>query len=95
MRIAREASHPLRIWIGAALVGIAAFILCGVCWSTASAQPDREEGPRKEAFRSGGARSEDVLKEIAGTLKRIDQRLERIEKVVVDGAKPAAAPAAK
>ena len=90
MRIANESSKPLRFWLGAAFVGTAAFLLCFVCWSTVSAQPDREEGPRKEAFRSGGARSEDVLKEIAVILNRIDKRLERIEKVVADGAKPGA-----
>ena len=39
----------------------------------------REETPR-EAFKSGGERSEIVLREISETLKRIDARLERLEK---------------
>lgn len=38
--------------------------------------------PAPQAFKSGGARSEAVLKEISATLKVIDGRIERIEKSV-------------
>lgn len=36
--------------------------------------------PPRTAFKSGAQRSEIVLREIADTLKRIDARLERLEK---------------
>jgi hypothetical protein len=49
-----------------------------------TAQGDVRESPRPEAFLSGGARSEIVLKEISETLKRIDARLERFEKALRD-----------
>lgn len=42
---------------------------------------DVREVTPKRAFKSGGARSEIVLQEISATLKRIDQRLERMEKL--------------
>lgn len=36
--------------------------------------------PPRTAFKSGAARSEVILREISDTLKRIDARLERLEK---------------
>lgn len=36
--------------------------------------------PERTAFKSGSARSEAILREIADTLKRIDARIERLEK---------------
>jgi hypothetical protein len=47
-----------------------------------SVHADVRKTPPRQAFQSGGERSEVVLREIAGTLKRIDGRLERIEKTV-------------
>jgi hypothetical protein len=46
------------------------------------AHADIQEGPKPEAFLSGGARSEIVLKEMAETLRRIDTRLERFERAL-------------
>ncbi|HET6424055.1 MAG TPA: hypothetical protein VFG20_10255 [Planctomycetaceae bacterium] len=43
----------------------------------------RETTPRA-AFQAGSERSEAVLKEIAATLKTMDGRLERLEKIAVD-----------
>jgi hypothetical protein len=43
----------------------------------------RETTPRA-AFQSGSERSETVLREIAATLKRMDGRWERIEKVATE-----------
>lgn len=43
----------------------------------------RETTPRV-AFQAGSERSETILKEIAATLKTMDGRLERLEKVAVD-----------
>lgn len=42
----------------------------------------RQEVMPPSHFKSGGERSEIILKEIATTLKSIDARLEKIEKVV-------------
>ena len=43
-------------------------------------------------FKSGAQRSEIILKEIAATLKTIDQRLERLEKVAESLPAPSATP---
>jgi len=68
-------------------------ILCGIVLGyglaqLGSGQPQlqaevRETTPRA-AFQAGSERSETILKEIAATLKTMDGRLERIEKVAVD-----------
>lgn len=68
-------------------------VLCGIVIGYGIAQLDsspnnaqaevRETTPRA-AFQAGSERSEAVLKEIAATLKTMDGRLERIEKVAVD-----------
>ncbi len=47
-----------------------------------TAQGDVRESPIPRTFLSGGERSEAVLKEMAETLKRIDQRLERFERAL-------------
>jgi hypothetical protein len=46
--------------------------------SQGSVQAEVRERPR-EAFKSGGERSEIVLREVLATLNRIDARLERFE----------------
>jgi hypothetical protein len=51
------------------------------------AAADVRATPAPEAFKSGGERSELVLKEILTTIKTMDGRLKRIETVVVE-AKP-------
>jgi hypothetical protein len=43
---------------------------------------DVTELPRREAFLAGGERSEIVLRDLLTVLKRIDSRLENIEKTV-------------
>ncbi len=70
-----------------------AFILCGIVIGYGLAQfggipahvqaEVRETTPRA-AFQAGSERSETILKEIAATLKTMDGRLERLEKVAVD-----------
>lgn len=68
-------------------------VLCGIVIGYSIAHLDitpnsvqaevRETTPRA-AFQAGSERSETVLREIATTLKTMDGRLERIEKVAVD-----------
>lgn len=50
---------------------------------TAPAQADVTELPRREAFMAGGERSELVLREISATIKKMDGRLENIERAIV------------
>lgn len=47
-----------------------------------TARGEIEETKPPEAFLSGGARSEIVLREISETLKKIDARLERFERAL-------------
>ena len=46
-----------------------------------TARADIRKGERRQAFQAGGERSEIVLREISKTLKTIDARIARIEKV--------------
>lgn len=70
-------------WMAWSGLAVAAVLLANNCphWAT-TAQGDIRETPRPEAFLSGGARSEIVLREMSETLKRIDSRLERFEKAL-------------
>ncbi len=66
---------------GALLLGFVA----GWCVDpTPPVAADTRRSPTREAFKSGGARSEEVLKEISATLVRIEKRVGNIEKVVVE-----------
>ncbi len=68
-------------------------ILCGIILGYGLAQLGsgqpllqaevRETTPRA-AFQAGSERSETILKEIAATLKTMDGRLERLEKITLD-----------
>ena len=66
------------LWIG---VGLIIGCLVGLT-SDASRQvrADVTESPRREAFKDGGVLNEGVLREISATLKRMETRLEHIEK---------------
>jgi hypothetical protein len=68
------------LWAGLAvlLVLLAAYAGRG----SSSVRGEIRETPRPDAFLSGGARSEIVLREINETLKRIDARLERFERAL-------------
>ena len=64
-------------------VCLAGGFLTGICWQAVpSAQADVRQGPQREAFKSGGERSAEVLTEIAATLKRIETRVDRIEQLI-------------
>jgi hypothetical protein len=70
------------------LVVLAGGFLTGNSWRQPSvAHAEVRRKPPREAFQSGGARSEVVLREIAATLKRIESRMERIERVVTKKSK--------
>lgn len=46
------------------------------------AQAEVRKSQKRAAFQSGAARSETLLREISGTLKQIDARLQRIERSI-------------
>ncbi len=67
-----------------AFAALAAAVLAFGVRSAPDAQAEIREQPAPRAFLSGGERSEILLREISGTLKRIDGRLERLERAVYE-----------
>jgi hypothetical protein len=66
------------LWIG---VGLAFGYLAGsVMEMSRPARAEVTETPRRETFKDGSVLNEGVLREIAATLKRIETRVDRIEK---------------
>ncbi len=53
-----------------------------------AANAEVREGVPRAAFQAGSERSETILREIAATLKTMDGRLERLEKVAADRKQP-------
>lgn len=71
----------MRRILSPSLIAASVLVLAAVLWnlqSQAPVQAEVRERPR-EAFKSGGERSEIVLREILATLNQIDARLERFE----------------
>jgi len=70
-------------WLVGAAMAVALVLLAAFALRSPSAvQGEIRESARPEAFLSGGARSEIVLKEMSETLRRIDARLERFERAL-------------
>lgn len=84
-----QTPSTLKNKLGAALCGLA-LVFSGTYYALQIHSPAhgevRELTPR-EAFKSGGERSEVVLHEVLETLKRIDARLERFENAMRAAAK--------
>ena len=51
----------------------------------AAVQADIRKGPAREAFQSGGERSETQLKEISATLLRIEKKIADVERTMNGG----------
>lgn len=67
------------------LVGVAAGYVVGQSRSGSDfARAEVRETPQRTTFLAGSERSEQVLREIAGTLKTMDGRLERLERIAGD-----------
>lgn len=56
--------------------------LAGIRLGSEKAQAEVRKTAPRAAFQSGSERSEQILREISQTLKSIDGRLQRLEKVV-------------
>lgn len=70
-----------RRWSCVLSLGLIVGYLAGVGTGPSSVvRSDVTEEPRREAFKAGGVLNEPVLREIAATLKRIESRVEKIEK---------------
>ena len=66
---------------GLASVFLAAGFIAGVLYQNQdSAHADIRESAPREAFQSGGERSETQLKEIAATLLRIEKKIAEVER---------------
>lgn len=74
------------------VLGLALGYLTGISSSPNStgARADVTEEPRREAFKPGDVVNQPVLREMAATLKRIEDQIVRIEKKI-----PSSAPARK
>lgn len=75
-------------WRATIVLVLLSFFLAAVCLRTlpvAQADPVQQQLP--EPFKSGSERSEVVLRDILGVLKKIDGRLERIESAILKAAK--------
>jgi hypothetical protein len=67
-------------WISCAALVLGGYALGGTVGLPSPATAEVREVTPPEAFKSGGARSEIVLKEIAAMLQKMDARLANIEK---------------
>ena len=74
----------LRPLLGLGLLVVMAFALGQVMQVPAQMRSPFENPPPRQHFLSGAERSEQVLRDIAATLKQIDRRLERLEQTARD-----------
>ena len=65
----------------AASLLLAAGLAAGLAFRGEDAQADVRRQPPEQHFQSGGQRSVKILQEIAASLKSIDARLERMQKL--------------
>ncbi|MCR4411419.1 MAG: hypothetical protein NUV77_03215 [Thermoguttaceae bacterium] len=76
---------PRSAWTGwLVLAALVAAVVAFSAPSVPDALAEVREQPAPRAFLSGGERSEILLREISETLKRIDSRLERLERAVYE-----------
>lgn len=70
-----------RRWGGVLSIGLIIGYLAGVGRGpSAVVRSDITEEPRREAFKAGAVLNEPILRDIAATLKRIESKVEKIEK---------------
>lgn len=79
--------HNRRGWWWSLAILCVGYVAGSAGGPSAAYTADVRKVPPRQAFQSGGERSETVLREIAATLKQMDERLEHIEKAVAASAK--------
>lgn len=68
-------------WLGTLALAVTLLTVTVLgAWQRGAARADVRKAAPQRSFQSGGARSTVVLQEIATTLRRIDARLERIDR---------------
>ncbi len=72
----------MRRWLLPCVVLAVGLVFGSVARQPDVVQADVRRTPSRPAFQSGSERSEIILREIASTLKRIEGRIERIERSV-------------
>lgn len=80
----------LRKRLGAVLLGaglIAGYVAGSGTSTLHAVRADVTEEPRRDAFKAGGVLNEPILRDISATLKRMETRLEQIEKNTAASAK--------
>ncbi len=77
---------PGRRWTTPAVLLIASLaFLAGIALAPANrVSAEVTEGDKREAFKDGGVLANQTLQESLVVLKRLDQRIERIEKVLLE-----------
>lgn len=76
----KQLRHTTIHWISCAALVSFGYVFGATVGLSPSAEAEVREVTPPEAFKSGGARSEIVLKEIAAMLQKMDGRLANIEK---------------
>lgn len=69
-------------WLTIVLTILVGFLAAHVEYRPQAVHAEVRKSKKRTAFQSGAARSESLLREISGTLKTIDARLQRIERSV-------------
>ena len=83
---------PRNAWTRAALLMLCVVVMVAAVQSlrpSGEVRADVTSEPPRDQFKAGGERSEIVLREILAVLKKMDARLEHIEKAAGDAAKAA------
>jgi len=78
----------VRSWLPVFVALIVGFLIANAGHQPSTAMAEIRKTQKRTAFQSGAARSETLLREISTTLKRIDVRLQRIERAAAADIKP-------
>lgn len=66
------------------IIAVASFLMGGVLASAPSAMADVQKGEQRTTFKDGGIIANETLQESLSVLKRLDERVARIEKALLE-----------
>jgi hypothetical protein len=81
-----ETGRRLRRLAAVGIIVLGAYLAGSLLRPPRAANADVRHSPPRQAFLAGGERAVPILQDIAATLKRIDDRLARLEKTVAAAA---------